>query len=111
MKNDDMDRWLSKDPGIVPSSGFVLSVMDAVRSEASTPPPLRFPWKLALPGFVAAIVIIGFVLWTGLVQALHTAGDSQSTIAVPSAVLWTALALLTTLASLLFSMRLAGPKA
>jgi hypothetical protein len=110
MKNDDVDRWLSKDPGLVPSSGFVLSVMDAVRSEASTP-PLRFPWKLALPGLVAAIVIIGFVLWTGLVQALHTAADSQSTIAVPSAVLWTALALLMTLASLLLSMRLAGPKA
>lgn len=32
MQQDDLDRILSKDPEIIPSSGFVASVMDSVRS-------------------------------------------------------------------------------
>lgn len=44
---------------IAPSSGFAESVMGAVRSEA--PAPLPFPWKRALPGFVAgAAALCGF---------------------------------------------------
>jgi len=49
MKDDDIDRILFQQDEIVPSSGFAASVMDAVRREASAPPPIPFPWKRALP--------------------------------------------------------------
>jgi hypothetical protein len=55
MKPDDLDRLLSKDDVIVPSSGFAEAVMDAVLREAVTPAPLPFPWKRALPGIVAGV--------------------------------------------------------
>ena len=49
---DEMDRILSGEDEILPSSGFTVSVMDAVRREAAAPPPIPFPWKRALPGLV-----------------------------------------------------------
>jgi cell division protein FtsX len=45
---------------IAPSSGFVNSVMDAVRSDAAGPPPIPFPWKYALPGLAGSI---GAIVW------------------------------------------------
>jgi hypothetical protein len=48
MKPEDIDRVLSNEADIVPSSGFVASVMDAVTTEA-TAPPLRFPVKQVWP--------------------------------------------------------------
>jgi hypothetical protein len=59
MKPDDLDRILSEQIGIEPSSGFVSGVMDAVRREASAPPPIAFPWLRAVPGLVAGA--LGFV--------------------------------------------------
>lgn len=44
MTNDELDRILtSNDDDILPSSGLVASVMEAVRSEAATPSPIPFP--------------------------------------------------------------------
>ncbi len=56
MGNDEgeINRILSREDEILPSSGFTVSVMDAVRREAAAPPPIPFPWKRALPGLVAA---------------------------------------------------------
>jgi hypothetical protein len=34
---------------IVPSPGFVDAVMTSVRAEASTPPPIAFPWARVWP--------------------------------------------------------------
>ena len=48
MSPHDIDRVLSDEPGIVPSSGFVSAVMDAVTTEA-TAPALPFPWRRAWP--------------------------------------------------------------
>ena len=58
MRDDDLDRILSKEETIAPSARFVASVMVAVRRENETPAPLSFPWKRALPGIAAAIVSI-----------------------------------------------------
>ena len=58
MKPEDLDRALSAEPDIVPSSGFTAAVMESVRAEA-TAPPLPFPWHRAWPlaaGLAAAIV-------------------------------------------------------
>jgi len=57
MERDDLDRLLSDDE-IVPSSGFVACVMEAVRVEAVAPPAIPFPWSRALPGIVATAVAL-----------------------------------------------------
>jgi len=64
MKPEEIDRVLAGESDIVPSSGFVTSVMDAVIAEA-TAPPLAFPWKRAWPlvaGFAALIPWLAFLL-------------------------------------------------
>ena len=71
MERDDFDRFLSKDE-IVPSSGFVARVMDAVRVEAAAPPAIPFPWSRALPGLVATaatfVAVIGGFFGLGVVS-------------------------------------------
>jgi hypothetical protein len=57
MNNDELDRILSQSLGeeeLVPSSGFAASVMEAVRREATEPPPIPFPWRRAVAGMLAA---------------------------------------------------------
>jgi len=49
---------------IRPSSGFALSVMDAIHEQVVVPPPIPFPWKRVLPFAIAALcALVGFVLW------------------------------------------------
>jgi hypothetical protein len=121
MRDDDLDRILSEE--ILPSSGFVSSVMEAVRREAMTPPPIPFPWKRALPGLVVAILALLSVFVLGavlLVRAIATPSLSVASSAAPTVVSpasrlvsldWIVLVLLLTLSSILFSMRLARAKA
>lgn len=65
MQQDDLDRILSKDPEIIPSSGFVACVMDSVRREALMPAPIPFPWKRALPGLASVVLSLGLLLIVG----------------------------------------------
>ena len=65
MKPEELDRILSKADEIVPSSGFAANVMDAVRRESSAPPPIRFPWQRAVPGFGAAAALATAAALTG----------------------------------------------
>lgn len=62
LNQEALERILSKEEEIIPSSGFVASVMDAVRQEASAPAPIPFPWKWALPGLVVCVGLIVFCL-------------------------------------------------
>jgi len=55
-QHNEIDRILAAEDALVPSSGFLASVMERVREEAVAPAPIPFPWKRALPG---AIVIVG----------------------------------------------------
>ena len=74
LAGEDIDRALSApSDGIVPSSGFADSVMTAICREASAPAPIPFPWKRAIPGFVAALVALGLLLAT-LPAALRSSG-------------------------------------
>jgi hypothetical protein len=59
-KTDKLDRILSTEGELVPSSGFAASVMDRVREEAAAPKPIPFPWKRALPGMTLAAVGLGW---------------------------------------------------
>jgi hypothetical protein len=71
MRQDDLDRILSKEEEIIPSSGFAASVMDAVRREAAAPPPIPFPWKRAIPGLCAAGFVIVWVFVVAITLFIH----------------------------------------
>jgi hypothetical protein len=58
MRYDAVDRILSKEQQIIPSAGFIMAVMGAVRGERAVPPPIPFPWRRALPGALAAILAL-----------------------------------------------------
>jgi hypothetical protein len=61
-----LDRTLSDEEDIVPSSGFTLSVMDAVRRDAAAPAPIPFPWLRALPGLGVAGLALALVVINGV---------------------------------------------
>lgn len=123
----EINRILSREDEILPSSGFAVSVMDAVRREAAAPPPIPFPWKRALPGlvvggFVLALVFITVVV--AIVQSIRASATAHLSMSLPSvltpilglglqrnlesAASWTVLALLVTFVSVKLSMRLAS---
>ena len=69
MKLDNvLDRIMSRDGEIVPSSGFANSVMDALRQEASAPPAIPFPWKRVLPALIFVVVAFVSAVILGLDQ-------------------------------------------
>ena len=120
--DDDLDRILSRDGEIVPSSGFASSVMDAVRQEASAPPAIPFPWKRALPGVIFAVVafvsavILGFnqLLAFSAVPLVPAAVQKWLDTAVKSPLIaesgWIVLAVLLTLLSMKLSIRFVSHK-
>ena len=122
MKNDELDRVLSKKEDIQPSSGFAASVMEAVRSEASAPPPIPFPWKRALPVLLLAALMLIAVVVAGVEAIVNVSrGAAASELATSSwsfltpdahgtvgtELGWTAAALLAAFVSVKLSMRLA----
>jgi len=123
MNDPEIDNILAKADEIVPSSGFVVSVMDAVRREAAAPPPIPFPWKRALPVLVLAALALTLVLVAGITMIVQPAGGSiasrlATTIppmsasplrgAIGTATLWIGSALLLALVSVKVSMRMAS---
>ena len=121
--HEEIDRILSREDEVLPSSGFAVSVMDAVRREAAAPPPIPFPWKRALPGLVVAGFTLVLVLVAGVVaiaQLGRASTTAQLSMSLPSllppifqrnleyAAIWTALTLLVTFVSVKLSMRLAS---
>lgn len=56
--SDEIDRALSDEPVIEPTSGFAARVMRDVLLEAEQrTEPLDFPWHRFLPGFLSAITL------------------------------------------------------
>jgi hypothetical protein len=110
MERDDLDGFLSGDE-IVPSSGFVARVMDAVRVEASAHPAIPFPWLRALPGIGAAAVTVVAIL-ASFVSLARTAIETTAT-PLPTAfslpattVAWLFVALLLCTVPVMVSLRL-----
>lgn len=103
---------------LAPSSGFVLSVMEAVHAQAAEPPPLAFPWRRVLPGAVAmlcALAAFAAVVFraarTG--ASLAPAAQSQPALAIvltpgEATLCWVLLATCLSLAAAAASFRLAG---
>ena len=121
---DELDRMLSTRDEIVPSSGFVASVMDAVRHEAAasepTPfPPISFPWLRALPVFVALAAVLAMLV-AGFVEIARTPVAATTEPLLPPAVVqtlvqsnagWIGGALLLAFLSTMLSIRFAGGRA
>jgi hypothetical protein len=57
MTHDDLDRILSSEDPLEPSSHFAMSVMDVVRRSQAEPPPLQFPWLRFVAGVGASAVM------------------------------------------------------
>ena len=120
MRDADLDRLLSKEEEILPSSGFAASVMEAVQREAAAPPPIPFPWKRALPGLCAAVLMLALVIVASIVLLVHKPGappiPAEWRAALVSIVEawksfganWIALALVLSFASVKLSMHLAS---
>ena len=100
---------------LAPSSGFTQSVMDAIRDEATAPPPIPFPWKRLLPAAIALLcAIIGLIVFAGrhapaLPEALSS-GSINFVINTPAAMnlLWIALAIGLSLITATISYKLAA---
>ncbi len=122
LTDGEFDRALAADhDAIVPSSGFADSVMAAVSHEARAPVPLVFPWVRALPGLAAAIVALG-VLIAAIVTLFRSTPGASGSLSISLAtmsgpmlrhapdVLWLALSLAISFASLLFCRRLSSSR-
>jgi hypothetical protein len=83
MTPDDMDRILSSEEPLEPSSGFAMSVMDAVRRQAEEPPPLPFPWTR----FAAGMGACGVMAWTGTLVLPRFAASLSAPLATLGAIL------------------------
>jgi hypothetical protein len=59
---DMIHRILAFEEPIVPSSGFLASVMELVEDEARMPASIPFPWKRFVPGILLAAGVFG---WAG----------------------------------------------
>jgi hypothetical protein len=101
VSNEEMDRALAGGGGIVPSSGFASSVMEAVRRDAEAPPPIPFPWKRALPGLIVCVAAAVVLLFAG--SGPHAAVDVH----IDAGTRWTLVALLVAALSVVVSVRLA----
>ena len=111
-----VDRILSSEEPLIPSSGFVASVMEQINEEAHVPPPIAFPWRRAIPGIALAAGVFG---WGGYeIAAQAFAAVQNLTFAAPHFTLnlvtsigtvgWIVIALGLSLASWTISQRLAG---
>ncbi|HEY1342114.1 MAG TPA: hypothetical protein VGF59_31615 [Bryobacteraceae bacterium] len=74
MTPEDLDRILSSEDLLQPSSGFAMDVMAAARRQAAEPAPLPFPWFRLAAGLAASLVIAaaGTVLLLLYAPALAT---------------------------------------
>jgi hypothetical protein len=79
MTDERIDAILGAEEELVPSSGFLASVMDRVHAEVAAPPPIPFPWKRALPGFALAA---GVFAWSG-VELVRYALPAMSQMKLP----------------------------
>lgn len=116
MHRTEIDRILATEEELIPSSGFLASVMESVREGAAAPPPIPFPWKRAVPG----ILLVAGVFGWGAVELVRYGQPAVKEISLTPPHLsaaavrpleqaaWVALALGASLLSWLLSRRLAG---
>lgn len=111
-----IDHILATEQELIPSSGFLASVMERVQDEARTPAPIAFPWKRAIPGILLATGVFGW----GAVELVQFAVPAARALSFTQPQLsaslsrpieetgWVAFAFVVSLISWLLSRRLAG---
>jgi hypothetical protein len=116
MNHESIDQILAKEVELIPSSGFLASVMEKVHEEATAPRPIPFPWVRALPGIILASAVFGW----GAVELVRAGLSGVIGITLPPPQLsvaflrpleqagWIAGALGASLLSWLLSRRIAG---
>ena len=116
MMNERIDEILGTEQELIPSSGFLASVMERVREEAAAPAPIPFPWKRAVPGMVVAAGVLGW----GAVEVVRYVAPALSEVRMAQPhvtaamarpleqVVWVVAALAVSLVSWLVSRRVAG---
>jgi hypothetical protein len=120
MSASPIDRMLAGEEELIPTSGFLSSVMERVKEEARVPAPMAFPWRRAVPGMVLAAGVFGWggyeiagqarAAARGLVLTVphwpaNLAADSAQPIGAAG---WVVIALGISLASWMVSRRIAG---
>lgn len=117
MRQDELDRILWRDQEVIPSPGFINSVMDSVRREALAPEPIPFPWKRALPGVASLVLALALLLIAGGTLFTRGIASQSQPLVLPFAydkivdaarsirAGWIVLALLLSLASAKLSIR------
>ena len=111
-----IDNILASEEELIPSSGFLASVMERVQDEARAPAPIPFPWKRAVPGILLAAGVFGWGAYAFVRQAIPAARSIVLTPPPFSAAAerplelagWVSFAFAVSLASWLLSRRLAG---
>jgi hypothetical protein len=119
--NREIDRILSANDELIPSSGFLSAVMERVELEVAAPAPIPFPWNWALPGILTAIGVFGWGGYEIIHQGLLSAGAPASKAMIPFIVPlsagkagavnlaeWMVMALGVSLLCWLFARRIAG---
>jgi hypothetical protein len=66
MREHELDQILSEEKDVAPTATFTKSVMEAVKLEASTPPPIAFPWVRALPGLATGVFASMWIVIEGV---------------------------------------------
>jgi hypothetical protein len=116
LTSEEIDRILAGEEELIPSSGFLSSVMERIEDEAAAPPPIPFPWKRAVPGMALAAGVFGWGAFE-LVRAGISAASQFSLPAVHATAAlsppmqqagWVALAVGISVASWLLSKKIAG---
>lgn len=111
MESDDLKHIMSEEE-IMPSSGFVGSVMTAVHREAEEPRAIPFPWKQALPLFLAGgLALIALIVYASAIVSAGTAGGEllppfNGTVLTGSGA-WTVVAYLVSAGSIFYALRMA----
>jgi hypothetical protein len=116
MTSEKIDRILASEEALMPSSGFLSSIMERIHDEAAAPKPIPFPWKRAVPGMVLAAGIFGWGAFELVRHGMGAAGRIAISPPHLSAALerpleqagWVALALGVSWLSWLFSRMMAG---
>ena len=112
----EIEAILAGEEELLPSSGFLSVVMARIEQEAAAPPPVPFPWKLAVPGILMAAGVFGWGTIELIRLDLLTPAALEFTLPpLSSAVIgqieqagWVAVALGVSLLSWLLARRLAG---
>ncbi len=114
MNPDDIDHILTTEERIKPSPDFLASVMRAVRRQAASLPPLKFPWLRLLPAILATFAaimrvvldLVGFLNEPDVLAAFKDQLQEFADVAAQFGVQWIVLAIVITTLSLMLSIRL-----